>query len=75
MAGAPAEQKDPHARGVRFAAGPHRIEFVSPIDDSGPVAAWIRDRGPSPYAASLAGPRRAGVLDMALAQGARLFLE
>jgi catechol 2,3-dioxygenase-like lactoylglutathione lyase family enzyme len=61
------------AAGVRFAAGPHALEFLASRDPGGEIAHWLAARGPSPYAATLrapAGPR--GPLDPARTMSARL---
>jgi catechol 2,3-dioxygenase-like lactoylglutathione lyase family enzyme len=71
------------AAGVRFRIGPHTFDFVAPRacppgvwrGTEGPIAAWLQDRGPSPFAATLrttSGAR--GPLDAARAIGARLTL-
>jgi hypothetical protein len=41
------------ARGVRFAAGPHVLEFVAPEQGSSPLSAWLQTRGPGPWSAVL----------------------
>ncbi len=46
---------DLDAAGVCFTIGPHRFEFVVPKGPRSPLAAWLRARGPSPYAAVLRG--------------------
>jgi catechol 2,3-dioxygenase-like lactoylglutathione lyase family enzyme len=57
--GAPGRDRgrpDLDAAGVAFPlteAGP-TLEFVAPSSSASPLAAWLRDRGPSPYAATLA---------------------
>ena len=61
--------------GVRFTIGPHTFDFVSPRSPASPLAGWIRDRGPSPYAATLrSASGRSGPLDPAKTLGARLSL-
>jgi len=47
------ERGDIDATGVRFMAGPHAIDFVSPRNAASPLTAWLRERGPSPYAMTL----------------------
>ena len=61
--GTDVERADLDAAGVRFDAGPHAIELLSPRRASGPVAVWLDARGPSPYAATLIGTRGAQTLD------------
>src|SRR5262245_36220873 len=46
---------DLDAAGVAFDPGPHRIELLAPRRPSGPLAAWLGARGPSPYSATLTG--------------------
>jgi hypothetical protein len=59
--------------GVRFTIGPHTFDFVAPMDARGPLADWIADRGPSPYAATFrTGAGKRGALDPAKTHGARL---
>jgi catechol 2,3-dioxygenase-like lactoylglutathione lyase family enzyme len=59
--------------GVSFTTGPHELEIVSPRNDKGPLAEFIRSRGAGPYQAVLAGGT-AKTLDPALTQGARLAI-
>ena len=62
--------------GVRFAIGPHTFDFVAPADAHGPLADWIAQRGPSPYAVTLrSGVGRSGPFDPAKTYGARLSFE
>ncbi|MBI3106587.1 MAG: VOC family protein [Candidatus Rokubacteria bacterium] len=66
---------DLEAAGVGFTIGPHTLEFLAPAGPGGPLAAWLRARGPSPYAATLTtsgGPGRP--LAEAATAGARLWL-
>jgi hypothetical protein len=61
------------AQGLSFAVGPHQIEFMMPVTPGGPLAHWIREFGPSPYAATLIGTRREPMLlDQRLLHGADL---
>jgi Glyoxalase-like domain len=41
------------ANGVRYAIGPHTLDFVMPMDPQSPLINWLRTFGPSPYAATL----------------------
>jgi len=64
---------DAGGAGVRVVFGPHTLDFLAPEGGLGPLAEWLRARGPSPYAATL----RAGapaVLDPAKTLGANLAL-
>ncbi len=64
-----------HAAGVRFQIGPHAFDFVAPGHGRGPIATWLRDRGPSPFAATLTTTSGAqGPLEAAKALGGRLML-
>jgi catechol 2,3-dioxygenase-like lactoylglutathione lyase family enzyme len=65
---------DLDAAGVAFALGPHTLEFVAPAAGAGPVADWLRARGPAPYAATLAAGGGAATLDPTKTHGARLRL-
>ena len=71
--GVDVERPDLEAVGVRFEVGRHGIEVLGPKRASGPLAAWLSARGPSPYAAELSAPRGAGALDERQA-GARIRL-
>ena len=66
---APIQRPELDASGVRFVIGPHAIELVAPKNDDGPIANWIKQRGPSPYSVKLAGT---GALDPLLLVGARI---
>ena len=41
------------AKGLRYAIGPHTLDFVMPMDPQSPLINWLRTFGPSPYAATL----------------------
>jgi catechol 2,3-dioxygenase-like lactoylglutathione lyase family enzyme len=61
------------AEGLRFDAGPHVLEFLTPSDSGSPVVDWLRRFGSSPYSAVLRGPRSAPArLDPDLTHGANL---
>ena len=63
------------AAGLRFAVGPHAVDFLAPRGYGGPVAAWLRARGASPYGATLntaGGP--VGPLEEGKSLGGRLAL-
>jgi len=61
------------ARGVFFAVGPHILEFVTPTDTQSPLVNWLREFGPSPYAATLkTAMPGTELLDLRLAHGANL---
>lgn len=71
----PVVRPDLAASGVGFTIGPHRLELLAPREAASPLTAWLADRGPSPYAATLtstAGIR--GPLDPSRTLGARLSL-
>jgi catechol 2,3-dioxygenase-like lactoylglutathione lyase family enzyme len=62
--------------GVRFAIGPHTFDFVTPVDERGPLADWLVARGPSPYMATLkGGAGKATLIDPTKTHGARLSFE
>jgi catechol 2,3-dioxygenase-like lactoylglutathione lyase family enzyme len=63
------------AEGSRFAVGRQAVELLAPSGAVGPIAEWLRTRGPGPCAATLttAGGKK-GTLDPALTQGARLIV-
>lgn len=64
---------DLEADGVRFAIGPHSLEFLQPRHgSSGPIGRWVDSRGPGPYAARFTGGPPVAALDPRLTHGARL---
>jgi hypothetical protein len=68
------ERADIDGAGVRFTAGQHTLDFVAPRDSSGPVAGWLKARGPSPYAIGLrTSSGKTGPLDETKA-GTRIML-
>jgi catechol 2,3-dioxygenase-like lactoylglutathione lyase family enzyme len=70
------QRPDLQAAGARFAIGPATLDLVAPAAGTGPIAEWLRTRGPSPFAATLktrSGPK--GALDAARTHGARLAFE
>jgi len=73
-AGASVEHIDLDAAGTRFMLGSHQLDIVSPRGATGPVAEFLRTRSAGPYQATLRGGR-AGDLDPALAQKARLKVQ
>jgi hypothetical protein len=63
------------AEGVRFEAGPHTVEFLTPRAAASPLVDWLRQLGPSPYSAVL--KHRVSELkplDPQLTHGAHLFV-
>jgi catechol 2,3-dioxygenase-like lactoylglutathione lyase family enzyme len=64
------------ADGLRFQAGPHVLDFLTPRDSNSPIANWLQRFGPSPYSAILraSGPARS-LFDPALTHGANLFIQ
>lgn len=64
------------ADGLRFEAGPHVLEFLTPRDAASPLIDWLRRFGPSPYSAVLRGANvSARRLDLQLTHGANLLLK
>ena len=41
------------ASGVSYQIGPHKVDFLMPLDSQSPLVNWLRTFGPSPYAATL----------------------
>jgi catechol 2,3-dioxygenase-like lactoylglutathione lyase family enzyme len=73
--GQPIVRTELAAGGVRFTIGPHTLELLAPRESASPLAAWLGDRGPSPYAATLTTTAAArGPLDPGRTLGARLSL-
>jgi catechol 2,3-dioxygenase-like lactoylglutathione lyase family enzyme len=71
---APVERPDLAAAGSRVTLGPHAIDFVAPRGAEGPLPEWLSARGPSVYAAALAGAVPGGALSPARTLGARLSI-
>jgi hypothetical protein len=68
------ERDDIDSAGVRFMAGSHALDFVSPRTTASPLTGWLRERGPSPYAMTLkTSDDKSRVLDETKA-GARITL-
>jgi catechol 2,3-dioxygenase-like lactoylglutathione lyase family enzyme len=61
------------ASGVSYQIGPHKVDFLMPLDPQSPLVNWLRTFGPSPYAATLR-HNSAGIseLDDKLTHGANL---
>jgi catechol 2,3-dioxygenase-like lactoylglutathione lyase family enzyme len=75
QAGEDVERADLAGTGVRFTMGPHTLDVVAPAAPASPLRAWLHDRGPSPYAATLRAARPASaVLDPTKTFGARLTI-
>jgi len=71
--GEPFADTDLGADGLRFQVGPHSFEFVCPRDANSPLVNWLREYGPSPYAAVLKSANgTAKTLDILLTHGAQL---
>jgi catechol 2,3-dioxygenase-like lactoylglutathione lyase family enzyme len=67
---------DTGGAGARFTIGRHRVDVVAPREAASPLGNWLRHRGPSPWAATLAtSGGTPGPLDPAKALGARLSAE
>jgi hypothetical protein len=63
------------AEGLRFHAGPHVLDFLSPRSAASPLVDWLRIYGPSPYSAVLKGRGSAPLLlNASLTHGANLFV-
>jgi catechol 2,3-dioxygenase-like lactoylglutathione lyase family enzyme len=41
------------AKGIRYQIGPHKLDFLAPLEPQSPLIDWLRTCGPSPYAAAL----------------------
>jgi catechol 2,3-dioxygenase-like lactoylglutathione lyase family enzyme len=59
--------------GLRFEAGPHILEFLTPREAASPLVDWLRRFGPSPYSAVLKASR-AETLDPRYTHGANFVL-
>jgi catechol 2,3-dioxygenase-like lactoylglutathione lyase family enzyme len=63
------------AAGLCFTIGPHRVELLTPAAQQSPLGARLKARGPSPFAATLRGPKSRAPLDASLTAGAALWFE
>ena len=63
------------AEGLRYQAGPHVLEFLTPRAATSPLIDWLRIYGPSPYAAILTGGASPSMLNPALTHGANLWVK
>ena len=64
------------AEGLRYQAGPHTIDFLTPNDPSSPLINWLREYGPSPYSAVLTkNVSSLAPLDSVLTHGASLWVK
>jgi Glyoxalase-like domain len=70
---APIQRPELDGAGARFMIGAHAVDLIAPNRAEGPLVDWIKQRGQSPYAATLAGPTNA-YLDSALLCHARLLI-
>jgi hypothetical protein len=70
---APIQRSELDGAGLRWMIGPHALDLVAPDRAEGLLADWIKLRGQSPYAATLAGPADAH-LDSVLLRHARLSI-
>ena len=67
------KRHDLQAEGIRFQIGPHVFDFVKPVTEKGPLADWMKTRGPSPFSATLrASSGKLVPLDKTLTHGAAL---
>lgn len=63
------------AEGLRFRAGPHCLEFLTPREATSPLVHWLREFGPSPYATVLKARQDIGTsFDLRLTHGAQLLI-
>lgn len=74
--GKPLQREELKAEGVRFRIGPHFFDFLKPLTEESPLAAWIKTHGPSPFSATLrTGSGKPAPLDKDLTHGAALSFE
>jgi hypothetical protein len=71
--GEPLRREDLFARGVRFMAGPHALEFLAPEQASSPLSPWLEARGAGPWSVTLKTVASPGPLDESKAR-ARVIL-
>jgi Glyoxalase-like domain len=61
------------AKGIRYAIGPHTLDFLMPMGPESALINWLRTFGPSPYAATLCrSASGSSALDGKLTHGANL---
>jgi len=64
------------AEGVRYQAGPHTLDFLTPRDASSPLINWLGEYGPSPYSAFLSSAAHSFArLESRLTHGAILWVK
>ena len=61
--GEPLQREDMLARGMRFAAGPHGLEFLAPDKAASPLSPWLETRGAGPWSVTLKTAASTGTLD------------
>ena len=61
--GDPVRREDLYARGVRFMAGPHPLDFLAPEQASSPLSPWLAARGAGPWSVTLKTAASSGPLD------------
>jgi hypothetical protein len=69
------EREEMNAKGFAFSIGALRLELLAADDASSTVAAQLRMRGPSPFAAIMHGNKKAPPMDLRLTHGAALWFE
>jgi hypothetical protein len=69
------QRADLKAAGVGFTVRRHSLNFLAPNKPESPIAAWLKLRGPSPYAVTLQSSGQTGELDRSLTHGAALSFE
>jgi len=70
------KRHDLQAEGIRFQIGPHVFDFVKPVTEQGPLADWMKVRGPSPFSATLrTSSGKLGPMDKTLTHDAALAFE
>ena len=63
------------AKGIRYRIGPHKLDFLAPLNPQSPISHWLQTFGPSPYAATLYGSLPShGAFDVKRTHGAHLSL-
>lgn len=64
------------AEAIRFRIGPHIFDFVKPVGEKSPLTAWLKQRGPSPFSATLrTSSGKLGPLNKTLTHGAAVSFE
>lgn len=63
-----------NAWGIRFQVGPHKLDYLTPVDASSPLHAHVTSSAPRPYALTLTTTGQPQSYDVTATEGVRLSL-